>query len=55
MFSYCLPVSTINHFFNCIKTDCEPSVSAEDGLRTIEIIEKTYKIAQKANNNGQPS
>jgi predicted dehydrogenase len=33
----------LKHFFDCLQTDCDPLVSAEDGLRTIEIIEDAYK------------
>lgn len=35
----------LKHFFDCIKQDSEPSVSAIDGLKTLEIIEEAYKIS----------
>jgi predicted dehydrogenase len=35
------------HFFNCLENDTEPSVSATDGLKTVEIIQKAYEIFQK--------
>jgi predicted dehydrogenase len=38
----------LKHFFDCIETDSEPSVSAEDGLKTIETIEEAYQKAKKA-------
>lgn len=41
-------------FFDCIRTDSEPPVSVEEGLRTIEIIEKTYQM-DKVKNIGQSS
>ena len=37
----------LQHFFNCIKQDSNPSVSAIDGLKTIELIEKAYKTFDK--------
>ena len=40
----------LKHFFNCIENDLEPSVSAVDGLKTIEIIEEIYR---RANNGGK--
>lgn len=33
----------LKHFFNCIKTDSNLSVSAIDGLKTVELIEEAYK------------
>jgi len=45
----------LEHFFNCIETDAEPSVSAEDGLKTIEIVESVYQASEKVNGNGKPS
>ena len=33
----------LTHFFDCIKNDSEPSISAVDGLRTVETIEQAYK------------
>jgi predicted dehydrogenase len=38
----------LKHFFDCVRTGSEPSVSAEDGLRTIETIEEAYQKAEKA-------
>ena len=32
----------LQHFFHCIKNDTPPSVSATDGLKTLEIIEEAY-------------
>jgi len=37
----------LEHFFDCIRTDSEPSVSAEDGLRTIETIEEAYQKSRE--------
>jgi len=37
----------LEHFFNCIKHDLKPSVSAIDGLKTIEIIEEAYRTNSK--------
>jgi predicted dehydrogenase len=34
-------------FFECLKTDTQPPVSAEDGLRVIETIEDAYQKARK--------
>jgi predicted dehydrogenase len=33
----------LNHFFDCIKYDLTPRVSAVDGLKIIEIIDEAYK------------
>jgi UDP-N-acetylglucosamine 3-dehydrogenase len=33
------------HFFDCVKNDCEPSVTAVDGLKTVEIITEAYKLS----------
>jgi predicted dehydrogenase len=33
----------LKHFYECIKNDLEPSVSAVDGLKVLEIIEEAYK------------
>jgi myo-inositol 2-dehydrogenase/D-chiro-inositol 1-dehydrogenase len=35
----------LEHFFDCVIRDQDPSVSSEDGLRTIETIEEAYKIS----------
>lgn len=32
----------LQHFFDCVKTDSDPSVSATDGLKTVELIEEAY-------------
>ena len=37
----------LQHFFDCIMSDSNPSVSAIDGLKTIELIEKVYKDHDK--------
>jgi predicted dehydrogenase len=34
----------LRHFFDCVKHDLNPSISAIDGLKTIELIEEAYKI-----------
>jgi predicted dehydrogenase len=34
----------LKHFFDCVKHDSNPSVSATDGLKTIQLIEEAYKI-----------
>ena len=33
----------IRHFVNCLLRDKEPMISAEDGLRSVEIIKAIYK------------
>jgi len=35
----------LSHFFNCIRYDSTPVVSATDGLKTIELIEQAYNKA----------
>ncbi len=35
------------HFFGCLKNDTEPSVSATDGLKTVEIIQEAYKKSRQ--------
>lgn len=37
-------------FFDCIKKDLEPPVTAVDGLRTVELIHKAYELAGSAAN-----
>jgi predicted dehydrogenase len=37
----------LRYFFDCVKNDVEPSVSAIDGLETIELIEEAYKNFSK--------
>jgi predicted dehydrogenase len=34
------------HFFDCIKNDSDPCVSAMDGLKTIEVIQEAYKFKE---------
>lgn len=36
------------HFFDCVKNDSEPSVSAIDGLRTVELVQTAYDKFQHA-------
>jgi predicted dehydrogenase len=33
----------LEHFVDCVKNDSEPCVTAVDGLKTVEIIETTYR------------
>jgi UDP-N-acetylglucosamine 3-dehydrogenase len=35
------------HFFNCIKNDRDTEITALDGLKTMEIIEEAYKLANQ--------
>jgi myo-inositol 2-dehydrogenase/D-chiro-inositol 1-dehydrogenase len=35
----------LKHFFDCVIHDQDPSVSSEDGLRTIETIEEAYRLS----------
>jgi len=37
----------LEYFFECIRRDIEPSVSAIDGLETIKIIEESYNFSKK--------
>jgi len=37
----------LQHFFDCIENDLNPSVSAADGLKTLELIEEAYGIFDK--------
>lgn len=39
----------LEHFFRCIENDADPSVSAIDGLKTMEIIEDIYLSCHKKN------
>jgi hypothetical protein len=39
----------LKYFFDCIKLDLNPIVSAIDGLKTIELIEKAYKNCNEKN------
>jgi len=34
----------LEHFFYCVKNDVDPSVSAVDGLKTVELIEEAYRL-----------
>jgi predicted dehydrogenase len=45
----------LSRFFECVKADTEPSVSATDGLETIQIIENAYKMAQEVPRDGKHS
>jgi len=38
----------LNHFFDCLKQDLNPCVSAIDGLRTLEIIEEAYAMSRES-------
>jgi len=38
----------LEHFFDCIKKDTTPAVTATDGLRTVEVIQKAYEKYRKA-------
>ena len=42
----------LKHFFDCIENDLEPSVSAVDGLKTIEVIEEAYRRANNSRKSG---
>jgi len=37
----------LKHFFDCVKQDSDPLISATDGLETMELIEEAYKICNK--------
>jgi len=37
----------LEHFFDCVRNDSDPSVSATDGLKTVELIEEAYKTFGK--------
>jgi len=37
----------LKHFFDSIRQDTHPSISAVDGLKTIEIIEEAYKVCNR--------
>jgi len=45
----------LKYFFDCIQKDFEPLISAEDGLKTIQIIKDSYQKAKETSNNGQSS
>ena len=38
----------IAHFIDCIRNDLDPPVSVVDGLKTVELVEKAYKMANKS-------
>jgi len=40
----------LDHFFNCIRKDIDPSVSAIDGLRAVEIVNQAYKLNRQKSN-----
>jgi len=46
-------IKELKHFFNCIENDLEPSVSAVDGLKTIEVIEEVYQRATNSRKSDQ--
>jgi len=35
------------HFFDCVKNDSDPLISANDGLKIIELIEEAYEKSQQ--------
>ena len=37
----------LSHFFNCIKYDSNPSISATDGLKTVKLIDEAYKACDR--------
>ncbi len=37
----------LRHFFDCLKQDLDPSISAADGLKTMELVEEAYKTFEK--------
>jgi len=40
----------LKHFFDCVRNDLNPIVSAVDGLKTIELVEKAYGFFEKTSN-----
>ena len=38
----------LNHFFDCLKQDLDPCVSAVDGLQTLKIIEEAYRMSKRS-------
>jgi myo-inositol 2-dehydrogenase/D-chiro-inositol 1-dehydrogenase len=44
-------VKELSHFFDCLEKDMQPSVSAIDGLKTVEVIENAYKQAKQTGEN----
>jgi len=41
----------LQHFFDCVKNDSTPLVSAQDGLKTVEVIQAAYKQFQQKTTN----
>lgn len=37
----------LEHFLDCVKHDSDPAISANDGLKTVEVIEEAYKAFNK--------
>jgi hypothetical protein len=37
----------LKHFFDSLKYDSNPSISATDGLKTIELIDEAYKACNR--------
>jgi predicted dehydrogenase len=37
----------LNHFFDCLRRDSDPETSANDGLKTVELIEEAYRTAKR--------
>ena len=37
----------LEHFFECVKRDLDPLVSAEDGMKTVELIQQAYRLANE--------
>jgi predicted dehydrogenase len=42
----------LEYFFGCVQSNVMPSISAEDGLKTLQIIQRAYSSAKEANING---
>jgi len=38
----------LEHFFDCIKRDSDPLISVEDGLKTVELIQQAYRLAEQS-------
>jgi predicted dehydrogenase len=38
----------LEHFFDCVKRDLDPLVSVEDGLRTVELTQQAYRLAEQS-------
>jgi predicted dehydrogenase len=37
----------LKHFFDCVRNDLNPTISAMDGLKTVELVEDAYEIYHK--------